>query len=631
MKNRIISIILATCLAFGITAGLSKSSLSVSAAKDKQYIDNSSLVPKYIPVTETKVDENGTPTWLDELIIMGANLHRVLNDDGADEGKPIQNLQTPNNNAIKLLDHLKEMGVNGLWVNPIGDRGIDSNGDVMGNGYANLGVNTIDTQLTGTDDYEKGWKIFANFVEEAHKRNIRVFIDVVSWGILADGEMYQLHKEDKKWFTYAYSSSGESVYFNWDDSEWFTDNGEIGLKEWFVQNVVNIQLATNCDGFRYDLEPDEAGPLVDGEVKKRLAAKGRNILNISEGNNDRGGFYDLEQGSLVAPDELKNRAAYDYLEELPILKYYNFVDCIKEGLHIGSENSRLNDEGGMYKYYTQCVSNHDYTEYPSDNNLLVMGYSAIYSPFIPVWYTGEETLAEKVVGKAVLYDTPLDWEADLKDPQARKFYENVKQMIRLRRTYKDLFVCFDGQFKDTNICKVEVENCEVIQPYARYSKNRAALIIPNFNLHTPDAVMKVHMPFKDTGLDHYSYYRVTDMITGEVIVKGTAEQIATFKIKVPINDQRVLLVEAGGKFEAIIESISDAIFGDDEEILEAEDNASTSKKKKVVYYKKRMKSADSIFGIILLIIIIVVAVAVVSAGVILFIIIRKRRKKQRLN
>ena len=179
--------------------------------------------------------------------------------------------------------------------------------------------------------------------------------------------------------------------------------------------------------------------------------------------------------------------------------------------------------------------------------------------------------------------------SDLKDPQARKFYENVKQMIRLRRTYKDLFVCFDGQFKDTNICKVEVENCEVIQPYARYSKNRAALIIPNFNLHTPDAVMKVHMPFKDTGLDHYSYYRVTDMITGEVIVKGTAEQIATFKIKVPINDQRVLLVEAGGKFEAIIESISDAIFGDDEEILEAEDNASTSKKKKVVYYKKRMQ------------------------------------------
>ncbi len=629
MKNRIISIILAACLAFGSTVGLLEGTLRVSAASDKQYIDNSSLVPKYIPVTETEVDENGTPTWLDEMIIMGANLHRVLNDDGADEGKPIQNLQMPNNNAIKLLDHLEEMGVNGLWVNPIADRGIDSNGNIMGNGYGNLGVNTIDTLLTGTKDYNKGWKIFADFVEEAHKRNIRVFIDIVSWGILADGEMYQLHKADKKWFTYGYSSSGESVYFNWGDSEWFTDDGEMGLKEWFVQNVINVQLMTNCDGFRYDLEPDQAGPLVDGEIKSRLADKGRYILNISEGNNDRGGFYDLDQGSLVALDELKNRAAYDYLEELPILKYYNIVDCVKEGLHVGSENSRLNDEGGTYKYYTQCVSNHDYTKYPSDGNLLVMGYSAIYSPFIPIWYTGEETLAEKVVGKAVLYDTPLDWEADLEDPQARKFYENIKQMIRLRRTYKDLFVCFKDQFRDTNICKVEVDNCEVIQAYARYSKNRAALIIPNYNLHTADAVMKVRMPFKDTGLDHYSYYRVTDMITGEVIVKGTARQIATFELKVPINDQRVLLVEAGGKFEVTEESISDAIYSDDNEILDAEDDdETTSKKKKVVVTKRRKKSADNGFSTVLLIIIIVVAVAVVAAAVVLFFIIRKRRKNK---
>lgn len=631
MKKRIISIILAVCVAFGITAGMSESTNLVSSAA-VQYIDNSSLMPEYIPVTETEVDENGTPTWTDELIIMGANLHRVLNDDGADEGKPVQNLQMPNNNAIKLLDHLEEMGVNGLWVNPIGDRGIDSNGNVMGNGYSAMGVDTIDTLLTGTDDYEKGWQIFADFVEEAHKRNIRVFIDIVSWGILADGEMYQLHKADKKWFTSAYSSGGESVYFNWGESEWFTDNGETGLKEWFVQSIVNIQLVTNCDGFRYDLEPDQAGPLVDGEIKSRLADMGRNILNISEGNNDRGGFYDLEQGSLVALDELKNRAAYDYLEELPILKYYNFVDCIKEGIHIGSENSRYNDEGGMYKYYTQCVSNHDYTVYPSDGNLLVLGYSALYSPFIPVWYTGEETLADKVPGKAVLYDTPIDWESDLEEEGAREFYENVKQMIRLRRTYKELFVCFNGQFKDTNICKVNVDNCEIIQPYARYSGNKAALIIPNYNLHTPDAVMKVYVPFEETGLDHYSYYRVTDMVTGEVIVKGTAKQIASFEITVPLNDQRVLLIEAGGKFDSLEERVSAGVdIDEDDEISDAEDSESNGKKKKIIVTRKKKKSTDSGFDMVLWIVIIVIAVVLVAVGVVLFFIIRKRRKKKSLN
>ena len=583
MKKKILSLILSSVLIFSLFFGSDNGTI-VQAANGKTVIDNSSLTPKWAPLTQATVDDNNTPDWVSDLIIVGANLHRVLNDDGVDAGKEAQNLQTPNNKAIKLLDHLEEMGVNGLWVNPINDRGKNPDGSIMGNGYANLGLNTIDTYLTGETDYAKGWQVFRKFVDEAHKRNIRVIIDIVSWGVLAPAEVYQQHKEDLTWFTSSTATGIEGTYFSWGESDWTDDDGNMGLKEWFVSEAVKLALTTNCDGFRYDLEPEQAGPLVDFEIKNRLAQKGIKFLSISESWNDRGVAYDFEQNGLGPIDGLVGRAGYDYMEEQ----------------HVGSENSRMNDEGGSYRFYTHALSNHDLTKYLADGSELTMGYSLLYSPFIPLWYAGEETIAKKQAGKGVLYDTPIDLESDLQDKDAQEFYESVKQMIRIRRQYKDLFVNFPEHFYDTNICKVNVDNCETIQPYARYAGNRAALIIPNNNIHDPDAAMTVHVPFKACGLDYYSYYRVTDLISGKVIAKGNAKQIQNITLKVPHNSQRVLLVEAGGKF-TYAPSESDGYYSEndgytyfeDEDLSVNETEQNTSKRGTKTIVTKRKKRSNS--------------------------------------
>lgn len=638
MKKRILTAFLA--LMFGLSAAFIAPA-DVINAQSSGYIDNSSLLPKYIPDSQVTLDENGSPSWVDDLIIVAANLHQVLDEENG------ETLKTKNNSAIKLLDHIAEMGANCLWLTPVYDRSTNANGQPKGNGYSNLGPHTIDKRLTGEDDYTKGWQVLKSYIDEAHKRNIRVILDVVSWGLLSESNVYAEHPD---WFS---SANDFDCFFAWGDRGWFYDDDTTpDLKEWFVRQLVNVALTTGCDGFRYDCEPGYAGPLVHAEVKNRLLKSGRKILSMSEVTNDRAGAYDLEQGGVCAPDELDARDAFNYLEETPLLKYYNIVDCIKQGEHIGSYYSRVDGEGAFYKYYTHQVSNHDFFQYNSKGNRLVMGYQAIYSPFIPLWYIGEETVSTKKPGVAVLYDSPVTWEKDLKDPTKRAFYEDVKAMIRVRRTYSDLFVNFPGRFIDTNICKVNVDNCENIQPYARYINNTAAIVVPNYNIHNPNAVMKVHMPFKATGLGSYRYYKVTDIETGEVIVSGTKDKVATFEVTVPANDQRVFLVTAEGKIAAastetevqktdkdnVGESGGDKVTAetektqeneniqDEENIQETEDGKKTTQKKVIVTKKKKKASSDSVEvwpfiagG---------AAAVVVAAGAVTFVLVKKRRKKK---
>ena len=83
-------------------------------------IDNASLLPKYRPDAEVRMEKRAdgsseTPEWVKSLIFVEARI------DSASTDGTVKGL-TP------LLDHLAELGVNGLWLTP------PVNG---GNGYGN--------------------------------------------------------------------------------------------------------------------------------------------------------------------------------------------------------------------------------------------------------------------------------------------------------------------------------------------------------------------------------------------------------------------------------------------------------------------------------------------------------------
>lgn len=512
--KRVFSVALAmVIIAAGALCTASGDGLHAQAAS---YIDNSSLLPAYVPDSKVELDSNGTPKWVEQAIFACVNLNTAT---------PEGTLEA----SVKVLDHYAEMGVNCLWLLPVYDPGTAD----YPNGYENMGPASINPKLTGTTDYEAGWKKMAWFVEEAHKRNIRILLDIISWGIRGESPLVTEHPE----FISDCNGAG-SYYFNWNNDDWV---------EYWISNAVNIVKVTNCDGLRYDTEPSYAGYEVCGEIRERLWAMGRKPLMMSERENERGHAFDIGQAGMT---EGVSHETYKSVEPVYFwLDKYNIVDSIKEGVHYGTQESQDLGFGGTYHYYTYSITNHD-NKYPVVlGNRAAIGYQAMFTPFLPLMLLGEEfnnPNHHNNPNDGAMYFNSVDWSL-LDQAENRALYEDIKAMIRVRRSYPELFCYYPDEFVESNICKVNVTNCEVAQPYARYADGEAMLVIPNNNLHEKDAKMTVYMPFSAAGLDYYKNYVVTDVMTGEVIAQGSASKVASFTVTVPYENQRLFLVKATGK------------------------------------------------------------------------------------
>ena len=94
-----------------LAAGFSVISSSLLAAEEqtgkvgKPIVNNASLIPPYKPDAEVKM-EGLSPDWVKTLIMAQFRI-----ETATPEGTFAS--------ATKVLDHYAEMGVNGLWINPV--------------------------------------------------------------------------------------------------------------------------------------------------------------------------------------------------------------------------------------------------------------------------------------------------------------------------------------------------------------------------------------------------------------------------------------------------------------------------------------------------------------------------------
>ena len=311
MKRRIISLFVAAILmfsCFGITASAQISEVVPQTG----YIDNSDLLPEILPDSEVQLilGDNGTimsPDWVKTLII-----EEVCVSNASPDGKF--------SGMTYVLDHLAQMGVNGIWLDPIYD----------GKHYRNYGPATVNTYITGELDYEKGWQVVKNFVDEAHKRNIRVFFDVVTWGCNSIAPIYLEHPD---WFK-NYSEAYEGPLFNWENKEFYN---------WFLKELERIIMFTGADGFRADCGIDYCGPQLYKELRANLLAKGRKIAIIGEAATNRtDGVFDFEEHSVdIETANLWNTGKF-------FTDMYDIVDSVKNGTGIGTlelQQQKLSGQG----------------------------------------------------------------------------------------------------------------------------------------------------------------------------------------------------------------------------------------------------------------------------------------------
>ncbi|MDD3154557.1 MAG: alpha-amylase family glycosyl hydrolase [Victivallaceae bacterium] len=478
-------------------------------------IDNRDLMPKYRPDSEVVMEKSAdgkreTPDWFKSLIMMEVRIDSATTDETLKKFTPV-------------LDHLAEIGVNGIWLTPP----INAS-----TGYGNFGIHTLSSRLIGETDPVQQWKVLRNVVDEAHKRNIRVFFDVVTWGVTQNDNGAPIHKEKPEWFG-EYYHPYRGWLFNWKNPE---------LREWFASRLVEWFLMTGVDGFRCDCEPLYAGLDPFRIAKERMRSFGRKVVFLSEWISSRGGAFDLEQNSFCMKNAKGERYSRWYGDTY-FLPGMNIVDDIRSGKHMRAWDD-FDKEPGLERYYTYMLSCHDSFAYFVKGSPVRFGYAAIFAPFLPLWYIGEEwnnpprffddsyrrywiKKGEKLTPKTKfnINENVIDWKAKETN---QTFFELVKKMVRIRRSNPDIFEYFPDNHRESNICKVSTDQSGVMQAYARFRNGRAFLIVPNTSAETKK--FTVTIPFGEAGLDAKKAYRVTDALTDKVIAEG---KFASFAVTLP--------------------------------------------------------------------------------------------------
>lgn len=456
------------------------------------------LLPPYREERDVKLiraDADGllfTPDWFASLILTEIHPETATKEGTLDAMLPV-------------LDHLAAMGVNGIWLTPIYQKGPG------GNGYGNWGLHTLEPTVTGTDDPEEGWRRVAAFVEEAHRRNIRVLLDIISWGVVRSSPLLTEHPD---WFK---GDAWGGAAFDWDNDE---------FRGWFIDTAVDNILKSGADGYRCDCEPMYSGYRVFAEIRIRLLALGRKIAVIAEESSERRGTYDCEQDGVTGWIDWSRGQQYQQPKAY-FLEGENLIDCVKSGKLHGDAKAQREGTSGRNQYYTYCVSNHDFQFSITNGNRLVMGYQAIFAPYIPLWYLGAEFGMEQRM-RQVIYFVPTDWSL-LEKEENRAFCADIARYIRIRRTYPDLFERFPLDHRESNIAELKSETD--LPAYARYGKDHAVLIIPRKEEEADSFAVRADPV--ELGLPADGTYRLTDLLNGGDVPLTETDGVLTFTAVIP--------------------------------------------------------------------------------------------------
>lgn len=586
---------------------------NVNASAESSYIDNSSLVTPWVPDSQLELDEHGWPTYTNDLVMAEFRVE-MASSDGTMRRKAIE----------PALKHLARTGINALWITPIEDQGEDT----IASTYCNMGVHTIDPYFTGLldrgqpysdfepteENYDKARKVVKEFVDLCHEYNIRVYFDKVPWGVAKTAPIVIERPE-------LFNTDKTSDWGGYD----FVDYDDPAVREYYYKENFDFIMETGCDGIRWDLEPHYFGYELYEEMHAELNEAGRKPLFFSEDRCFHGEAYAFEQHSGINGEHVSSQLSDDV--------YFNQIDMIESiqtGENMGHSMLQATGESGQYRYYCYQISSHDTIGY-QNKSLASWGYQFLFGSFIPLFYMGEEY---GMTGTTTLFGVEInDFEKQLEDPVKREYYESVKELIALRWKYKHILNASTENHRDTNICTVKVKGSTFVNGYARYLGDEGFVVVPNVNEGKKEAVkMTIALPLEDMGIDNYTTYTVTNLLTDKVMVKGDAKAVSLFTDTIEHNTCGLYYVKAEGKVDVPeqsdepvdseqTEDPSDEPLDSDDELDEEEEESKPKKKKKKVV---KVKNPDASFPVWAIVAIAAGAAAIIAVVVIL--IVRKKRK-----
>ena len=142
---------------------------------------NAAAAVKAPEQTQVKPNDLRTRFKNNDAVIMGI----IIRNFGAKDKKGNQLLKEGDergnfNNAVERLDELKKLGINTLHVLPVNPPGKKNAMGTAGSVYAPADLLKIDPALDDKKDPKDVKEEFKNFINECHKRDIRVMLDLPS-------------------------------------------------------------------------------------------------------------------------------------------------------------------------------------------------------------------------------------------------------------------------------------------------------------------------------------------------------------------------------------------------------------------------------------------------------------------
>ncbi|HUZ47045.1 MAG TPA: alpha-amylase family glycosyl hydrolase [Terriglobia bacterium] len=562
-----------------------------------------------------------SPEWTRDLIIYEIATKGFTSPHGPESG---------NFNSFKAkLPYLQDLGITGIWLTgySLCDPHHFYN---IWTQYAVIEPDKLDPSL-GTE------REFASLIAEAHRRGIKIFLDVITHGLMAGSPVIQKHPA---WF--------QGGSWGMVDFDWF--GGHADLDEWWVNIWTNYVTKYGVDGYRLDVaiyRPDlwerirrnaaaaghpivifeESDAVIPGitdftqrenpffpagdprpspkiilardvagffdrkfgkaghyQVEIQYADDGSTVKGFTDGHGDlRVHFKGLTAdkttprwwtGMAAMPDGIPDvQLTVENAQERPIERIVVSDDMggrWERGVHpmmthhvavagaawpahgslTGKPSLQLYVATLAHGWPSVMLSCHDngWEGFPLDKNpygahgsRALFGYSCLFTPMIPIFFSGEEFDAAfrplpglsphlyggKEPGKGRwLYGSMLDWN-QLRQAEHHAMFEDVKSMIAVRKREADVLAVPLEQAKP-NLMAVPCEhNITAPVPYIRWKDRRAIVVAANCN-RSQEVRLKLQIPLEEIGLAGHASYRVTDLWPGGEAKTYSEQELESF-------------------------------------------------------------------------------------------------------
>lgn len=533
-----------------------------------------------------------SPQWVRDLIIYEVAPKGFTSPQGPESGTFM---------SLKAkLPYLEDLGITGIWL--AGHALADSHHFFnIWSAYAVIDISKLDPSLGSPEE-------FRGLIDEAHRRGIKIFLDVVTHGVMNNSPLIQEHPH---WF--------RGGTWGMTDYDWY--GGHTDLDDWWVKVWSNYVTEYGVDGYRIDtaiLRPD-----LWKRIRENAATAGHEIAIFDEVNapipgvtdflqhennisipqspvldevllQDIPGFYSrkfgrighykvviqyADDGSRVEGSSDAQGALRVHLNGLGSDKVSRTwddrmpdgvpdIELTVEGVATRPiENIAVSDderhqwrlhgvndrerplalegeppsvklhvatlEPGWPSIQLSCHDNHGARRpigenpYAAQGSRSIFGYSCLFTPMIPLFFSGEEFNASfrsipwadahiyggKEPGKGTwLYGNMLDW-SELNDPAHRAMFEDVKKMMAVRKREAGILALRPDQKEPALMAVPHQTDIGVPVPYLCWNQEGAILVAGNPDPNQ-DARLKIQIPLNKIGLAGHAHYKITDLWPG---------------------------------------------------------------------------------------------------------------------